>query len=135
MGYETTDQKNSGRRQTQRFSVSSAISASKANQETKGVEFLQLKNCLVDRRLGDLVKRPGSLTESISGTLGIPLGIGERKVGATGAMPLTRDLLANFGGTAFRRYASGSWSTTSLQSYLSFSTTRKSNCGNGHCIR
>lgn len=123
MGLITTDQKNPGRPQAQRFSVNAALNLSKADSETKGVEFLKLKNCLVDKKLGALVKRPGSSTETIAGTLGLPLGTGEFTVGAPGTVPTTVTPLANFAGV-FKKRVAGTWSAVTNKSYTNFSTTR-----------
>lgn len=127
MGIPTLDQKNAGARKLQRYSVAGGISASKGNQETTPVEFLILKNCLVDKRLGAVVKKPGSAAESISGTLGIPLGLAEHIASSNGSLiPIKRTILANFAGGEWRQNQAGNWSSVTVDSLTSFATSRPS---------
>lgn len=130
MGIETTDQQSPSRRQVQRYSVAGGISASKGNQESLPIEFLKLKNAIVDKRLGVVLKKPGSVQESISGTLGIPLGFGEHKTAANDALiPVRRTLLANFAGSNWRQQSAGSWSSVTVDpvdATINFATSRLS---------
>lgn len=109
----------------QRFSVGGGLDANHADHEAKGVSFLLLKNCLVDKRVGAVLKRPGSLTESIIGTPGIPLGMTEYIASSNGqTIPITRTLLVNFAGS-FQQNQAGTWSTVSNSSYVNFATSKQ----------
>lgn len=123
----TTDERNPGMRKAQRFSVAGGIDGNKSDQETKGVKFQLLKNCIVDKRLGAVLKKPGSVVETISGTLGVPLGIGEYITTAPGStIPINRTLLANFAGTEFRQQVANTWSTVQRTAYTNFATSKQS---------
>jgi hypothetical protein len=128
LGIPTTDERNRGARKTpQRFSVSGGLNGSRSDPESTPVEFVLLKNCYVDKRLGAVVKRGGSAIETINGPIGIPLGIAEHIVGANDALiPTRRSLLANFGGTQWRQAVAGIWSTVTLDSGVTTSTARPS---------
>lgn len=131
MGIPTIDERNPGRRKVERFSVGGALSGDRSNAESNGSEFLIMKNCYVDKRIGLALKRGGSTIESISGTLGKPLFAGELLITSTGSIPFRRETLVNFGGTAWRAQQAGSWSTVSEESGvgLDFSTTRRYTSG------
>lgn len=120
-----TDQQNPGRRQTQRFSVAGGLNGNKGDQETKGVEFLLLKNCLPDKRLNALVKRPGSVVESITASQPIALGINEYVAASSSpTIPVYRALLANFGGQNFWNQIGTEWSTVPVNSRCNFGHSR-----------
>jgi len=123
----TTDNQSPGARRVQRYSVAGGLSGSKANQETTPVEFVKLVNCLVDKRLGAVVKRPGSVQETISGALGTPLGIAEYySASASTLIPIRRVMLANFSGNEWRQNQAGTWSSVSVDSGLSLSSSKPS---------
>ena len=121
----STDQQNSGRRQAQRFSVSGGLQTNPANQETAGVSFLALKNCLVDKRLGGVLKRPGSTTETVTTGLGHALGCGEYTApDVTLSIPIRRTLLVNFAGTFYQNQA-GAWTSVSKTTNTQFDPYRQ----------
>jgi len=128
MGTVTVDDRNPGRRQVQGYSVGAGLDGNKGDHaaQTQPIKFLMLKNCLVDKRLAAVLKRPGSTTETIASSLGVPLGIGEYTEASTGPMPINRTLLANFGGGTFYKNTSGTWSSVSKTAYCSFSSSRQS---------
>lgn len=125
MGLPTIDQKNPGQRQVQRYKVSGGLSFNNADHEVSPVDFLLLKNCLVDKRTGALLKRPGSTTESAGSSLGLPLGMGEYVEAASGAMPIKRTLLTNFGGSSFKKKSGNTWSSITPSGRCSFSNSRQ----------
>lgn len=122
---QTTDQRNPGRRQVQRYSVSGALSGNKANQETTPVEFLVLKNCLIDKRQDAVVPRPGSAHENLPNGLGTPLGTGEFTEAANAFIPVKRTLISNFGGTTFYKNEANVWSSLTVSPSCSFSANRQ----------
>jgi hypothetical protein len=128
MGSEPTDKINSGARRTEQFSIAMGLDSSSADQvggeAKRALGFRILKNALVDKRLGAVVKRPGSLTETIDTGLGTPLGVGEYLEAADGSIPLKRTLLANFS-SAWKQRVAETWSDVSVSSYTNFSTTRQ----------
>lgn len=133
MGITTTDDKNLGRRQIEQFSVGAGLAHNEGDHvdsfsgnTKKPVKFLLLKNCLVDKRLGVLLKRPGSTTETITSSLGVPMGIHEYTSGAQGTIPINRTLLFNFGGNSFYSQQAGTYTAVSKSSRCSFSTSRQS---------
>lgn len=128
MGSVTTDQRDPGLRKVATFSVEGALNANQSDQNSKGYGFTVLKNCLVSNRQGALMKRPGSVTETIASSLGLPLGCSEYIVGTdVGFLPINRTLLVNFGGSAFWQQRFGVWSAVAMaSSRLSFSTNKLS---------
>lgn len=127
MGEPTLDQRNPGRRQVARFTVAGGLDSNPADSNSLPTKFLILKNCLIDRRLGAVVKRPGSLTESTGAGLGVPLGVGEYTAPAeSGSMPLNRTLLYNFAGTSFLQKQFDTWSAISFTARCNFATSKQS---------
>lgn len=126
MGQVTTDSQNPGRRQSQEYSAGGGISTSKAPALTQAIDCLILKNAVIDRRIGAIVKRPGSKTEVISGTLGFPNGIGEyESPAAGGTMSTNRTLFAAFGGTQFRYQQLGSWTSATATAFVNLDTSKQ----------
>jgi len=112
-----------GARLIQKLRPSGALAGNVLDHESKQYNFLVLKNCYVDKRLGGVVRRDGSADESISGTLGVPLGMGEFKEKSSGTtIPIKRYLLANFAGSFYQKIAN-TWSSVSKTSSTSFSTS------------
>lgn len=131
MGNVSTDQRNPGARRVRPYSVAKGYNGNVADamsgSEERGVGFLLLKNCLVDKRLGELVRRPGSVTETIDSGLGLPLGMGEYTSAAqTGGIPVNRSLLVNFSGARFFYNSANVWSEATLSANVSFATSRPS---------
>lgn len=126
MGIQTTDDQNPGRRQVAAFSVGGGLDGNRADQESKPAKFLMLKNCLIDKRIGAVLKRPGSTTETIASSLGQPLGMGEFVEGSSGSMPINRTLLVNFGGSSFYKNEANVWSSVSKTAWCTFDTSRQS---------
>lgn len=125
MGNLTTDEQNPGRKQVKRFSVAAGLASNQGDQESNPVGFLLLKNCLVDKRLGLVLKKPGSLQETLVGTPGFPLGMSEYLKSSSGqTIPLTRTLVALFGG-ALQQQQAGTWSSIATSAYVNFSTSRQ----------
>lgn len=103
-------QDGSKRRISQRYSVLGSLQGNRSDAETRAVEFQILKNCYVDERIGAVVKRGGSTTETIANGLGAPLAVGEHLAPAPGsAIPLTRTSLVNFSGTHYQ-WKANAWS-------------------------
>lgn len=131
MGTPVTDNKNPGMRRVQRFNVSGGDAGSDSddttkvmgyNETAKKVSFATLNNCLVDKRVGAVLKRPGSaitLTEPA-----IPLGVGEYVTPSTGNLPVNRALLINFAGAGFFANIAGVYSLVSTSTQTSFSTSK-----------
>ena len=87
--------------------------------------FVVLKNARADDRIGAIVKRGGSQTETIADSLGVPLGAAEyRTADPTGLIPFSRDILVNFAGSDFYKLDAGSWSSVSQSAYTDFGSTR-----------
>lgn len=112
-----------GARLIQKLRAVGALSGNVTDNESKPYDFLMLKNCYVDKRLGGVVRRDGSADESIAGSLGIPLGMGEyREASAGTTIPISRYLLANFAGTFYQKVAY-TWSAVSKTAQTSFNTS------------
>jgi len=112
-------------RSVKRFSIAKGVDENTSDPDTQGVGFRLLKNCLVDERLGALLPRRGSLTETLTGGLGIPLGMGEHLAEAsTSLIPVTRSLLANFAGSTFFKFQSGTWSSVPLDANTAFNAVK-----------
>lgn len=112
-------------RTSQRFSIAKGENLNVADSDTQGVEFRRLRNCYPDQRIGALLKRRGSLTETLTTGLGIPLGIGEQiEEDSEELLPIKSVLLANFAGTDFYKRDSGAWSSVGIDANTSFSTTK-----------
>lgn len=112
-------------RSVKRFSIAKGVDENTSDPDTQGVGFRLLKNCLVDERLGALLPRRGSLTETLTTGLGIPLGIGEHLAEAsTSLIPVTRSLLTNFAGSAFWKFQSGAWSSVTLEANTAFNAVK-----------
>jgi len=112
-------------RQSKRFSVMGALQGNRGDQETQGIEFQILKNCYVDERIGAVVKRGGSTTETIASGLGLPIAVGEHLTAAPGsAIPLSRATLVNFSGT-FYQWKSNTWSSVSKTANTSFAASQQ----------
>jgi hypothetical protein len=131
MGNITTDQKSPGARKVQRYNVGRGYDGHTADgviaAEERGVGFLLLKNCLLNKRLGAVVRRPGSQTETITSSLGLPLGMGEFIASSNGqTIPTNRTLLVNFGGSQFWQNSAGTWTLVTQSAYVSFATSRQS---------
>lgn len=126
MGAPTIDQRNPGRLQPKRFAPRGGLDGSKADHEVKEIGFKILKNCLVDKRLGAVVKRPGSITEVVTGlALGLPLGTGEYTSPSVGVMPVDRTLLHNFGGISWYQQSAGVYSAVVYSLRCQFATSRQ----------
>ncbi len=111
----TTDRRNAGRRQVQRYSVGGGTSASKSDADSRAVDFKLLRNCRVDLRIGGVVRRGGSTVENAPGILAKTLGISEFLApSADTLIPVTSTLLANFGGANFRKRVAGTWSDVTI---------------------
>ncbi len=118
------DDKNPGKKEIQRYTVQGGLSTNKADELTLPLEFLVLKNCLVDKRQGVLMKRPGSATESIASSLPLPVGAGEYQQRSAGTMiPVLRSTLVNFGGTFYEQTANV-WTAVTATSRTSFGNSR-----------
>jgi len=112
-------------RNVQRFSIAQGLDENTSDTDTQGVGFRLLKNCSVDKRIGAVLFRKGSLTETIDTGLGVPLGMGEHLAEAsTSLIPVTTSLLVNFGGTDFRTFQGGVWSSVVVDGNTSFDTTK-----------
>ena len=126
----STDQRSPGSRRVQRYSVAKGYSSNNSDAsnaaEERGVGFVLLKNCLVDKRLDVLLKRPGSLTETITNGLGLPLGMTEYVTSSNGqTIPINRTMVVNFAGSKFYQNQAGTWSEISKTSYVNFATSRQ----------
>lgn len=130
MATQTIDQRSPGARKVQNYHVFGGLDGNRGDQEgqeSKEISFKLLKNCLIDKRLNAVVKKPGSVVETISGTLGIPLGIAEHIKSANDSLiPIRRSILANFSGSSWKQNNSGTWSDVTVDSGLSFATSRPS---------
>lgn len=114
------------------YSIAGGIQENTSDSDSKPIDFRILKNCYADRKLGKLLKRDGSATETITGTLGVPLGVGELLAEASGSLiPLQRILLFNFAGSQFRRYKNSAYTTVTPDANTSFSTTKKNTFAQG----
>lgn len=112
-------------RKTQRFISVGTLNQSVGDGLSTPIDFRVLKNCLIDKRLGAPTRRPGSLTETIASSLGRPISIAEHlSNSASSLIPLTSRLLANFGGTAFKKRVAGTWSSVTSDSNNSFSSSK-----------
>jgi hypothetical protein len=112
-------------RSVKRFSIAKGADENTADPDTQGVGFRLLKNCAVDRRIGALLPRRGSLTETLTTGLGVPLGMGEHLAEAsTSLIPVTRSLLVNFGGSAFWKFQTGAWSSVTVDGNTSFDSAK-----------
>lgn len=111
---------------SRKYSVSKGLISSVAPTETTPSGFIQLVNCFVDRRLGAVIKRGGSTSESLGASVNSPLGLGIYKDStASLLMPMNIIFLAFFTGPVFRKKSSGTWSAVTLHSNTSFSTTKQ----------
>lgn len=114
---------------SQPYFLTGTLQQSLADQirESQGIPFGLLKcvNAYTSRRKGAAVKRGGSLTETIAGTLNTPLGLGVYEAGDSAAlMPIEAKYLAAFSGGNFRLKDSGVWSTVTCNANVSFSNTK-----------
>jgi hypothetical protein len=111
-------------RQKQRFSVVGGLNQNTSDADSNPLEYRLLENCYGDQRLGNLVKRRGSTTETITTSLGIPLGMGDHLGEASSSLlPVTRQSLVNFAGTYYKK-AGDTWSQVTKDSAVSVSTTK-----------
>ena len=129
MAITTTDQRSPGAPKIERYSIAGGINSNAGDQESAPIplKFLLLKNCLVDKRYpGVLLKRPGSRTETISGTPhGIPMGINEHITGSADSLiPVLRTIITSFAGTQWYQNRSNTWSALTVDSDTSFATTK-----------
>lgn len=109
-----------------RYNVGKGIVENREDSLTKSINALVLKNFVFDVKLGAYVPRKGSVTQTISGTLGVPLSMGFYSAVSSGSF-MAEDItpLVNFGGTAFRAYDGGSWSTITKDSNTDFHITKQ----------
>lgn len=126
MGIPTLDNKSPGKRQVQRYRPSGALNNNLGDDDTPSpIKFLLLKNCVMDKRLNVVLRRPGASTETIASSLGVPLGVGEYTIGVSGAIPVNRTLLFNFAGNNFYANSANVYSSISKSSLTAFSTSRQ----------
>lgn len=125
MGGPTVDQQNPGSRKVQEYNVGGGLAGNVADDRSLPTDFLLLKDCLVDKRVGAVLKRPGSVAETIASSLGVPTGIGEYIVGNSGSIPITRTLLMSFGGTTWYSNQAGIYASVAVDSLCNFSTSRQ----------
>ena len=119
------NERGSYKRQIQSFGIRGSINASDAEARNRPISFLKLQNCVVDKRLGALVPRAGSLTETIANGLGVPNGMGQLTTPTSAALiPISRTLLASFAG-AFRKLVGSTWSSVLKDSNCSFATDKQ----------
>jgi hypothetical protein len=104
------------------------IDQSTGDADTSPINFLILLNCYVNKRLGALVPRGGSQFENIPGPVsGTPLGMGEILLPSPAtSIPYTRELIANYGGTSFKRFDGASWTNLTVDADTSFDFSRVS---------
>lgn len=126
MGNQTTDKGSPGLQKPQQYSVGGGLSGNNSDDKVKPVSFLKLINCLPDKRIGAILKRPGSKTETITSGLGLPLGCGEFISGtSSGSIPTNRTLLFNFAGSQFWQNQAGKYSQVSFSSRCNFATSKQ----------
>lgn len=114
-------------KQRTRIQIIKGLSQKEADPLSDARGFLLLKNARVDDRLGAVVKREGSLEETITTSLGVPVGVGELLEGlGDELLPVSRKVLVNFAGSNFYSLESGTWGSESLSSHVSFGTSRSS---------
>lgn len=112
----------------QRFSVKGGIAQATGDADTSPLDFLILRNCYVNKRVGALVPRGGSQFETIpSPVSATPLGMGEILLPSPAtSIPYVRELIANFGGFSFKRFDGTTWTNLTVDAGTSFDTTRTS---------
>lgn len=110
----------------QKYLVGGSLQSSQASSHSLPTSFLQLKNCFVDERPGAVIKRGGSISETLGATVNSPLGLGIYKSStASLLMPVNIIYMAFFNGPTFRKYESGAWSAVSQNANVSFSSTKQ----------
>lgn len=124
MGLSSTDGSNPGRRQVQEYGVNAPLDGNRADHAVDKIGFALLKNCLIDKRLNAVLKRPGSALETIASGLGVPFGVGEFTSPANATIPIKRLLLFKFGKERFFQNDAGAYSEVSITSRCDFSLSR-----------
>lgn len=107
-------------RQSQEFGIGGGINQLVSNYVTKSTDCLILENCRVDKRLGQAMIRGGSLKEEVIGGEGgnpYPMGMGEYIEKNSGAVPITRTILAGFSGSTFRSKVNNDWNLVTVNPF------------------
>lgn len=127
MGLTSIDGQNPGGKKTQEFGVGTGLSGSKANHLTKSIDLLIAENCLVDKRIGAIVKRPGSRSINVGGTLGPPVALGEYiKGSATNTLGVNNSIFGIFGSTLYHKTnLEDIWTPVSNSAFVDYFPSRQ----------
>ena len=109
MSNTSLDKRSPGRVQSQQFAPGGGLQQSNANGATQSTDALIMENCLFSKRLGAIVRRPGSVNNSPS-AVGFPLLASEYSdLATTGLVTTGYYPFACFSGAFYYKGADGTW--------------------------